>query len=570
MSYTPFKEVTVANPGSATRYGSDDLLDVMKIFNAKVVSNKRPEIINPWRWSSWMEVKQVTEASVTTPTEANVAHLFLSATDNKLKLKKTGGTITNLEDVGTGTWSPTSTETVSNKTVNIDTNTIKHSTTNATGDIMRYDAASGKYTRLAKGTALQVLQVNTAGTDLEYGTPASGGGGGGEANTASNVGSAGIGLFYQKLGIDLQFKSIFSPDASVLISDDTGNQKVDISLGAGVAKINTANTFGDFQNTFRSSRLAIANPANSAAYFFVASALTASRNITLPLLAANDIMATEAFAQTLTNKTMGTGTVANIDTITLKHSTTNLAGELLVNNGTKYDRLPKGAANTFLSVNASGTDLAWATPTAATFNLDSLTDVTITSPASGHSLLFNGSVWVNSVHNLDSATDVVIATPTNGQHLVYNGTNWVNTTPAGGTTREVLAAAVGGGHADSMGTSYTDMLAYQVDNTGSIIENNQNVVVDFDIDFTGFTQYKVVVTYTKDDTSSGDTHDIKVVDSSNSANFFEIFNVANGTTTKSLAALAAWMTGVKRLKLQHKANGSGNTPTMHNFSIYLK
>lgn len=360
MSYIPFKEVTVANPGSATRYGSDDLLDVMKIFNAKVVSNKRPEIINPWRWSSWMEVKQVTEASVTTPTEANVAHLFLSATDNKLKLKKTGGTIINLEDVGTGTWSPTSTETVSNKTVNIDTNTIKHSTTNATGDIMRYDAASGKYTRLAKGTALQVLQVNTAGTDLEYGTPA-GGGGGGEANTASNVGSAGIGVFYQKLGVDLQFKSIFSPDASVLISDDTGNQKIDISLGAGVAKINAANTFGDFQNTFRSSRLAIANPANSAAYFFVASALTASRNVTLPLLSANDVMVTEGFGQTLSNKTLGTGTIANIDTVTFKHSTTNLAGELLVNNGTKFDRFPKGAANSILSVNASGTDLTWST-----------------------------------------------------------------------------------------------------------------------------------------------------------------------------------------------------------------
>lgn len=359
MSFTPFKEVTVSNPGSVTRYGSDDLLDLMKILNAKVVSNKRPEIINPWRFSSWFEVKQVSEASVTTPGEANVAHLFLSATDNKLKLKKTGGTIINLEDVGSGTWSPTGTETVSNKIVNVDLNTIKHSTTNTAGDILKGSGTS--FQRFTKGTANQVLAVNAAGTDIEWQTP-TGGGGGGETNTASNVGSAGIGTFYQKLGVDLQFKQLFSPDGSVNISDDTGNQKIDFTIGGAIVKTSQPNTYGDFNQTYRSLRLAIANPANTFVYFLNASAITASRNVTFPLLTAADTFTFDAHSTTLTNKMLGTGTIANTDTITLKHSTTNGVGELLRNTGTKFDRFAKGAANTFLRTNISGTDIEWVTP----------------------------------------------------------------------------------------------------------------------------------------------------------------------------------------------------------------
>jgi hypothetical protein len=358
MSFTPFKEVTISNPGSSTRYGSDDVLDVMKILNGSVVANRRPIINNRWRWASYQEILQMAEASVPTPSEANVVHLFQSATDNKLKVKKTGGTIINLEDIGTGTWSNTSTETFSNKTVNIDTNTIKHSTTNATGDIMFYDATAGKYIRLAKGTASQSLTVNAAGTTLEWNT-VTGGGGGGEANTASNVGSAGIGVFYQKLSVDLQFKSLFSPDGSVNISDDTGNQKIDLTLPAGVAKTGTSNTFGDFQNTFRSSRLAITNPANTFAYFFVGSAISASRNMTIPLLTANDNIVFDSHGTTLLNKTLGSGTIADINTITLKHSATNNAGDLLVNTGTKYDRFARGTADQILKMNASGTAAEW-------------------------------------------------------------------------------------------------------------------------------------------------------------------------------------------------------------------
>jgi hypothetical protein len=65
-----------------------------------------------------------------------------------------------------------------------------------------------------------------------------------------------------------------------------------------------ANTFGAFDQTFRSSNFKINNPANTFAYLFAGSAITAGRTITIPLLTGNDQMTTDAFNTTLTNKSM--------------------------------------------------------------------------------------------------------------------------------------------------------------------------------------------------------------------------------------------------------------------------
>lgn len=66
-----------------------------------------------------------------------------------------------------------------------------------------------------------------------------GGGGGGEANTASNLGS-GEGLFAQKSGVDLQFKSVvagtnmsISSTATEVTFDATGEANTGSNLGAG-------------------------------------------------------------------------------------------------------------------------------------------------------------------------------------------------------------------------------------------------------------------------------------------------------------------------------------------------
>ncbi len=55
---------------------------------------------------------------------------------------------------------------------------------------------------------------------------------GGEANTASNVGTAGVGVFKGKSLLDLEFKTINAGSASVTITDDTGDDEVDVDLSA--------------------------------------------------------------------------------------------------------------------------------------------------------------------------------------------------------------------------------------------------------------------------------------------------------------------------------------------------
>lgn len=115
----------------------------------------------------------------------------------------------------------------------------------------------------------------------------------------------------------------------------------------------------------------------------------------------------------------------------VNNSLTNLNNELATKPVTLAD-----LTDTSISTPASGQFLryngtAWINETVSIpVNLNDLADVAISSPATGNFLRYNGSAWVNEAVSipvsLNDLSDVTIATPSSGQFLRHNGTNWVN------------------------------------------------------------------------------------------------------------------------------------------------
>jgi len=87
-------------------------------------------------------------------------------------------------------------------------------------------------------TAIQVpftATGNTTSTDVqaaiaELQTDIDGISAGGEVNTASNQGTAGVATFIQKTGVDLEFRSINAASNKVTVTNDVANSEVDIDI----------------------------------------------------------------------------------------------------------------------------------------------------------------------------------------------------------------------------------------------------------------------------------------------------------------------------------------------------
>ena len=74
-------------------------------------------------------------------------------------------------------------------------------------------------------------------------------GGGGTVQSASNIGTAGVGVFKQLNGTDLEFKKINAGSSNITITDDTGNDELDIDLASDVTLTSlTATSTGSFGN----------------------------------------------------------------------------------------------------------------------------------------------------------------------------------------------------------------------------------------------------------------------------------------------------------------------------------
>lgn len=76
------------------------------------------------------------------------------------------------------------------------------------GKVLKQDAATG--------TIYVDLAIKQAGV--------------GESNTVSNIGTGGVGVFKQKVGIDFELKKINAGSTKITITDDTGDDEIDIDV----------------------------------------------------------------------------------------------------------------------------------------------------------------------------------------------------------------------------------------------------------------------------------------------------------------------------------------------------
>jgi hypothetical protein len=536
MSYTDFKETTSDNVGTATRYGGNDVKEVMRIFNGKSVPSRRPKILNEWIWLDHFDVKPPISVPAN-PSDANASRIYADPSDFKLKLKKTSGVIVDLENTNI----PDSALATITDKAKLNTNIVYKDQNNDLGDF--YLDIGDISTPSNPSAGKRRMFVDTATGQLSVRTPAG---------------------------------------TTITLEGGTGG-----GTGGGDVFLNDINVYGDFDNMFRSGRLKVRNPANTFSYSFTGAAVIGDRVLNLPLLTGADTLVTQAFGQTLTNKTLiqnnntlqmwntaadrkyifkvpdgvpsgaditiewpntivndqiisaaGTTTFTNktinLDANTVKHSSSNVLGDLIANNGTKFDRLAKGSANTYLRVNYGGTNIEWGA-----------------LPGAG---------------NLDALTDVAISTPSSGQHLVYNGSLWTNTTPsAGGGLREDLAATLGPAGEDDVGSSYTDAMNSYVTFAGSALDNGTKATAP--IDFTDKTQFKVSMSVVTSDTGIN----VRIIDDASTSNVLREFTgIGNSTQTSALATLPGWAVGLKTLRLQ-VGGGSGSSDIgINNASVYLK
>src|SRR6185369_13387679 len=237
-------------------------------------------------------------------------------TDTNIQFKNTSNSI-----LGDLTWSPTTsnktitlpdandtlvglatTDTLTNKTINVNNNTLTASST-ANGDLLVSNGT--KFLRLAQGSNGSFLGVS--GGVLGFYTPSN--------STPSGTGFATI------------TAGVYDSTATTNIRYTGGKFQTDASI-----QYKSGSIFGDL--TWAPT--------------------TTNKTLTLP--DATDTLVGQATTDTLTNKTVN---VAN-NSVT---STSQATGELLKNNGTKFVRFGMGSALQVLRTNSGATDLECSTVT---------------------------------------------------------------------------------------------------------------------------------------------------------------------------------------------------------------
>jgi hypothetical protein len=159
---------------------------------------------------------------------------------------------TDLSSIGTNTHAQIDTA-ISNSTSHISNTSNPHSTTasqvglgNVTNDSQLKRSANDFNSFTNKATPVSgdviLIEDSAASGAKKYITVGSlPTGGGGEANTASNVGTQGVGFYNSKVGIDLQFKNIEAASSKITVTDYPTNKTVRIDASISKSDVGLSN-----------------------------------------------------------------------------------------------------------------------------------------------------------------------------------------------------------------------------------------------------------------------------------------------------------------------------------------
>jgi hypothetical protein len=158
--------------------------------------------------------------------------------DNSTKLATTAFVFTAIEDLVSGS--------VPDATNNVKGKLKLAGDLGGTADLPTVPELANKQATLVSGTNIKTIN----------GTSLLGSGNlvitGGETNTASNVGIVGVGIFKQKTGVDLEFKKLNAGSNKVTITDDVGNNEIDVDVVVanltGIAQSQVTNLTTDLSN----------------------------------------------------------------------------------------------------------------------------------------------------------------------------------------------------------------------------------------------------------------------------------------------------------------------------------
>lgn len=297
-------------------------------------------------------------------------------------------------------------------------------------DSVTLDASTSKHGLLPKLPGGTSTYLRSDGTWV---TPP--GGGGGEANTASNVGTAGVGIFKQKSGTDLQFKKLNAGSSKVTITDDTGANEVDVDV---VEANLTLSSIG--------GTLSVAKGGTNAT--------TASDARTSLGLGALAVLATVGASQ-IDNAAVTLAKLANL-------ATDNLIGRSTAGTGVP-EAVPCTAAGRALLAGAAASDQR------TTLGLGALA----TLSAVGTSQITDNNVTLAKLATV--ATDVLLGRST-------AGTGNVETIPCTAAGRAVISGAAASDQRTSLGLGALATLATvgtsQIDNDAVTFAKLQNIATN--------------------------------------------------------------------------------------------